>query len=271
MNLTKHLINEYPDEGLLYHYTKASTFLDKITQSNTLKFSSFKDTNDPVEFVSLRHYVMGSGNKDELDSLFTKGREISNIRNNIKVCCFSIDYVEDQYSDTEKNFCRGFCRCRMWSQYAENHSGLCLVFNKERIKNRFLSSINSENTIHIKKYESKVKYDNNLSGLFNLTNLKNVPLEKNAFEFINDNIDIYAFTKLKDYRDEQEYRLVVVPETLYKFELSYMDSLVGIIAGYRFPEIYKVSIEKYAKENNCFLFYMSWTNGKPSLTEKLII
>ena len=46
------------------------------------------------------------------------------------------------YKDNPKKFRGGFCKVfyrgythpRMWAQYASNHTGVCLVFDKELIK-----------------------------------------------------------------------------------------------------------------------------------------
>lgn len=269
MNILSGLITNYPDSNLLYHYTKTSTFFEKIAPKKAIRLSSFKDTNDPFEFDRIRHYVMGGAIKEELDRMFIKGREINKIRQNIKVCCFSIDNPDNQYEE-DINFCRGFSRSRMWSQYAESHCGLCLVFDKKKLLSSFKNQNKYFKDCNVNKYAKNIVYDNDLLGFFALSNLKEITQAESAYEFVSNNIDKYAFTKLKDYRDEQEYRFIVVPENIIENDvyIEYSKSLVGIILGYKFPDVYKINIKKYSEENDCILYSMSWINGKPAINEE---
>jgi hypothetical protein len=78
----------------------------------------------------------------------------------------------------------------------------------------------------------------------------------------------YLFTKLLDYRDEQEFRLAVYRSDLksvLKFHVAYGNCLKGIVLGFRLNEVYLPLYRNFAKTFGCSLEQMNWYNGNPSL------
>ena len=51
--------------------------------------------------------------------------------------------------------CQGFLKSRMWSQYGENHEGVCLVFSKDAIQ-RELNTLEPKDKYFV--YSSDMQY-----------------------------------------------------------------------------------------------------------------
>lgn len=138
------------------------------------------------------------------------------LTDDIRVLCFAQDtlgYAGMSYSD------RGFSKPRMWAQYANNHKGVCLVFNKEllinKVKNQFANCFfKCEN----------IRYDNQLQRVIDAYSLKTSELNKKSIEDVvidkvQDYWDIYYFTKHIDWISENEFRIVLK----YAQEFAYVD------------------------------------------------
>lgn len=116
-------------EHYIYHYTKCSTAIKYILPSRTLRFSSLENTNDPKES---KDWELGIGTNENADlSEFSPGK-ISNwlsteLKGRAKLLCFSTDtypITGDKFKDI---FNRGFCKPRMWAQYADAHKGVLFL------------------------------------------------------------------------------------------------------------------------------------------------
>ena len=112
----------------LYHYTKFDTAINHIIRNGKLLLNTFNKVNDPRESkewgITYRHCKIPPD---------IKSNDIKEINNKLrlkwKVLCMVADTnPEDNFSDTEKVYCRGYSHSRMWNQYSDNHRGACLGF-----------------------------------------------------------------------------------------------------------------------------------------------
>ncbi|MCJ7772002.1 MAG: hypothetical protein MUP22_02595, partial [Desulfobacterales bacterium] len=77
----------------------------------------------------------------------------------------------------------------------------------------------------------------------------------------------YFFLKLMDYRDEHEYRLVVIVEDGDPPRLPIESSLKGVIVGIDFPSEKYKCIDALAQNCNSSVerWFLSWQEGRPQL------
>ena len=248
------------EKDFIYHYTKASTAIEKIVYNMSLKFSPLKDLNDPREY------------KDFSFSTMTKiGSDIPSIYNHIEVNKKVNEFIKTKFMIG--CFCKskyptnpqipvdyGYCRARMWSQYAEKHSGICLVFSRKSIENNIKRQMGVEKIIHTNVEYVKDSYidDNILSIDVNQYVLNE---EEYLFNYVKKHSRDFFFTKQADYRDENEYRIVFYLSNFGSIFVDIKDSLKGIILGDNFNRIYLRIIEEYVKDNNLFCYRDTWKNG----------
>lgn len=258
----------FPNYNHIYHYTTANTAIEYILNEKEILFNSVRNTNDPLEFLDYCHVVSTNGEigNTEIRRLIDVGHDINSIiKRKFKICCFCEDkeISGDLYSNNPIMY-KGYCRSRMWSQYADDHKGVCLIFNKSRLIREITKDIN------IKHYEKKVIYDDNLPGLFDACDIEyDKDHNKLALERACEYIDKYLFMKLRDYEHENEFRIALLSDKYPnddKIKVRINSSLIGIIVGTKFNDIYMPSIKK-VKGKRIPIFKLAWFNGKPELLD----
>lgn len=260
-------LTDYRDDSqdLLFHYTSLTSAC-KILESNKLKLSSLPNTNDPLEFISPGIFSFSCwGDLDE-NKMIHELFESRNKRNNyVRFLCFcrNLMWTEDsaaqQISD---NFLfKGWARSRMWAQYADNHSGICLVFDKNELRKQF----NNLQNPHI-----KILKDRNIEYSNCLTNYRAIMSDIRPYSddltnfFLDDKRLDCLFFKCEDFQDEMEYRFCLINRDLKTPEepmfVNYGNSLKAIIYGQRFNNNLRIQVPQNIQE-----FKIQWLFGMPRL------
>lgn len=256
------------DDSFLYHYTSLSSAC-KIFESNSLKLSNLTNTNDPLEFLSPEKCGFSSCGdidyKKVFQELILSGQKR---RNYVRMLCFCKDLFctsEEWKNEKNQDFAdnllfKGWARSRMWAQYADNHSGVCLVFDKDEFKKCFDSLAN--NDIEILK-DKKIEYTNYISKLESAMSPKGIQCDYSDFYLESDRKD-FLFYKCEDYRDENEYRFCLINRALKSPDeamfVNYGVSLKAVIFGQRFSTSLNL-----ATPDNVEQFKIKWKFGRPSL------
>jgi len=218
--------------NFLFHYAKAETALAYVLRSKTLKFNALGSTNDPLENNPLVHVGTRNVPTDENGSTITEGyqlRALTDERKKGKLACFCVTPESKKISGL---FDWGCFRSRMWSQYADRHRGVCLVFSKSEL----LVAVNEwtcEKDIEF--FDGRVVYNNKLEKLREAIAVSEAELPSARIKRHHEG---YYFCKREDYRDEAEYRAVVYCPDLLPENVAYIpykESLRGIILGAEFP------------------------------------
>ena len=168
----------------LYYFTTYKNADDDLKKQH-IKISLLKDVNDPYEVSALR---VNRENKKELvptEFLFSK--------KNIGLICFSSNYD---------------CPL-MWAHYAEKHTGVCLVFDINKID------------VFKVKYSKKLLRFNNSRNL-GLNDAKKIVSTK-----------YYKWRYEKEYRKFTEYGLSKLNGNHYFESFSEDIKLIEVILGYK--------------------------------------
>ena len=134
----------------LYHYTRASTVVEHILPKMRLRFSSFLKTNDPRENKEV-HFgiVLPHDHVDAFDHKWFQELITRNLKTRVRLLCFTADPPSiHQYSDDL--YRRGFCHSRMWAQYADRHTGMCLIFDEAILQEEIQRSLCSITAVRLK-------------------------------------------------------------------------------------------------------------------------
>lgn len=260
------------DDLFLYHYTSLSSAC-KIFESNSLKLSNLTNTNDPLEFLSPENCGFSSCGDIDYKKVFYELRLLGQKRRNyVRMLCFCKDLFctsEEWKNEKNQDFAdnllfKGLTRSRMWAQYADNHSGACLVFDKSEFQKAFKSLSNddveilSDRAINYTNYlaELETSLEDINSGARVIYDYSNFYLEEDKKKFL--------FQKCQDYRDENEYRFCLINRALNSPDeamfVNYGTSLKAVILGQRFS----ISLN-LATPDNVEQFKIMWTFGRPSL------
>lgn len=251
----------------VYHYTKAKA-AKSIIRGNTLNFSKYVKTNDPKEIKDWVFSIGTNENRDlgkyELEGLskeMTKG-----LKDQTYVICFSLDgeltgdWVKDIYK-------RGFCKPRMWTQYADKHNGVCLIFEKDEIERTIFSKFSSIMAIYsdpvIYKNRSLIPNLSNTPYMINIDCLEKLGRQKYFKAHMDMHYKRLFFEKCKDWATEDEYRWVLFGTKDRELSFNYGSSLVGVVFGLDCKESTISKIEKECKGKNVCFEQLVWEGCSP--------
>lgn len=149
-----------------------------------------------------------------------------------------LSLTEDtDYGPETEPFGRGYARASMWQLYGDDHHGVCLAFDRERL----LSSLKDSLADSARTFAKPVRYVPALEpdGLppTRVTDLSAKGLSAAVEDYLDANVDLLLFTKLLDWAGEQEFRFVVVrhERSDEPLDVPFGDSLRAVVCGARLP------------------------------------
>ena len=262
------------DKDLVCHYTSKKKAMS-ILNDKQINFSSLALCDDPRESKQWNFDYIGSEQRICLEKFGKVPRTLDNIiKNRSMILCLcgwndeEMNFDNNAIPHYRQDYFRvGWARSRMWSQYGEKHTGVCLVFDRRQLEEQFKSTFEAN-----KKFCGRVEYQYHLESFVSAKKLKcknilQYDVEK-AFEMqINKYFHEYFFLKLMDYRDEHEYRLVVIANGDDSLELPIESSLRGVIVGIDFPSEKHGCIDRLAQKCSSSVerYSLSWQEGQPQL------
>lgn len=187
---------EFQEIEKLYHYTSFCS-AECIIKSNKLKFGRLDKMNDVYE--AYKHICDKNLNADI---------DIKQIHKAL------LSYM--QLSFTQDGIYKGYEISAMWGHYAEKGKGVCLVFDKKKLIKALPDGL----------YHDEVNYQIDFKGDITIDS-------SNLSESIGQNTNKFFFIKSKDWKYEQEYRVVrKVNDINSDVFLKLNDSLIAVILQY---------------------------------------
>jgi len=242
---------------LLGHYTHLSS-LESILQKLELKFGSFNRTNDPYENRNLEFTIWGKDKDISYDSsiFIDDGR----LRKPFKLLCFSVSIEIDFF----------YKRPRMWTQYADNHHGCCLILEKDKFDKKFMSleitkSKKSKSPVYYTLDKKEKEISILCKKLSDLFQEKDININK-ITDCLYKAKRLFLYSKMQDWKQENEYRYCIYTHDDHDIFLDISDSLSEIILGEMVSPLYQEMLYKWGKERNIQVSYIWWENGFPNKT-----
>lgn len=261
-------------DDALFHYTRTSTALERILPDGKLRLSLLKDTNDPREYKFKLLNMLGWSLPEGIADVYRDAHTVFDriIRMECRVGCFCTNAapvieLENGKTEIDRHSSNvGWNKPRMWSQYGENHHGICLVFSRTGIL-QGLKMPYQTCAWSVSGYVHYMRDDHIPISAMTLdgNRLATEGLETYCAHHIQGHYRDLFLTKHVDYRDEAEYRFILAdPGNI----LQYVDisaSLLGVIAGDRTPEVYFPLIEQLALKYKATCRRAYWDRGKAHL------
>ena len=150
----------------------------------------------------------------------------------------------------------------MWSQYGTNHEGICLVFSKKGIESLIDDNFKFENVKYVTKPFPLEDYN------IEYGKLNHIGIDKYFDEFFNKKYKKIFFTKVNDYRDESEYRLLKrVKDTNIVYDyIDIKSCLKGVIIGDKCHQIYNHIFDYINKNDDLELMRCEFNQWTGTLT-----
>lgn len=151
----------------------------------------------------------------------------------------------------------------MWEQYAENHRGVCLVFDLAGLKEAVSDSLLAQS--YAPPYARRVVYEPGgmRKPLVDPDELAGVDLDRQVRQYIEANNDVLFFWKSLDWQTEYEYRFVTNSTEGEPLYVDFRASLVGVILGEAFPLWQHQSAESACTRAGAEVAQLDWTRGLP--------
>ncbi len=261
------------DKDNVCHYTSWKKAIS-ILRDKQINFNSLKSCDDPRESKQWNFdFLAGSAQRICLENYKKIPKEFDNyIKKNSMILCFcgwnneEMDFTNNQIASFRQDFHRvGWTKSRMWSQYGVKHTGVCLVFDRKKLEKQLKSTFKKN-----KIFFGRVEYQYNLESFVRARKIECMNILKHgvgkALEMqIDKYYHEYFFLKLMDYRDEHEYRLVVIVDKGDSIGLPIESSLKGLMVGVNFPRRAYKHIDTLAQSCNSDMerYYLSWQQGQP--------
>ena len=195
---------ELNEHGLVFHFTKAKAVIESILFYGNIRFAPLNRMNDPHEYKLVSRGVQSLGNIDEI----VASQALSTLRKAILFDSKMLCFVEHKKNSCDA-FDLPFTKPRSWAQYGEEQHGVCLAFRK----NKLLANIRS-NIDNVSIFEGPVAYDLDTKSQSKKNFIKEYDNKLTVEENVKRHIeaqkkDIY-FRKYRDFKDENEYRIVLL-------------------------------------------------------------
>lgn len=212
--------------------------------------------NDPRE--TKQWYLQVLHNPEDKTSVEEMMESGTLLKKNIKLCCFTGDNFEKMNRSGLVG--RGFCHPRMWAQYADNHRGICLMFDKNILTLNIFESLSKFGRILHNKITYSDLHDHIDEIAFRLhkDSVNDRGMEKVINEMQHKFYHSYFFKKNSDWQDEDEYRFVLLDSNDGFRSFSIAKALRGIVLGLDFPDVYKECIKPFAIKNEIEVFNLDY-------------
>jgi len=249
-----------------FHYTTREAAFEHILPTGQLRFSTYEQMRDPLEsrpwqftgawFVNPENPHLG---EKQLFSFYRGSHGVFRLAHLLALTVDAKGYAPDA-----EHFAKGWSRARMWEQYAENHVGVCLAFDQERLKTNVATDL--ERQLGIRPYHRDVEYSQTGGESYINLPLAQFPEEiDDAFvqKYIEAHNDELFFQKTLDWQTEHEYRFVTTASPDEPLYVDYGDALVGVVVGWKIPDWERPAAIEAVHAVGIEPVEMNWSMGRP--------
>jgi hypothetical protein len=217
----------------VFHYTTLGTLIGKILPNNTLLLNRFSRSYDPVEKYRIFTKIKFQKNGNIVPSIDRKTD--CKVARNFRFVCFT----KDLDNQSVQNF-HGHLLPRMWAQYANRNRGVCLVFDKKKLLEKFKQQYPGY-------FDCDVSYDLDNGHFSELEATQGLNYKFNQLITDNKLKEKLFFGKISDYEYEREWRVLIHDDNQDQTFLRFEDSLIAIVFG---SAIRSINSKRIFKKSN---------------------
>jgi hypothetical protein len=251
----------------LFHYTSSDVALDHILPEGRLRLNAPTGMNDPFESEPISVSIMfdNQADADRWNPRAAMFEEASNLlRDRCRLSCLT---RSGPYDYGPVGFGDGFARARMWAQYAQNHSGVCLAFDQRALRDAARKIAAAPG---VKLYEAPITYRTE-GGLERPIGLPYSRAADDMRDLIADIFPVLVghlyFSKAWDWNTETEYRFLLHGDVDEYEYIDVREALTGIFCGPKLPDARLRDIVSRCPEltEAGRVFQLVWRNGVPQI------
>ncbi|WP_394165529.1 DUF2971 domain-containing protein [Neptunomonas phycophila] len=245
------------DSNLVAHYSKIEN-IEKILKDKKVRFGPVANLNDPRE-SSLSWIDTGGIGHEFNYSAWREAEDLkSSVLNKLRLFCGS-GYSSDHNFDLNAVENQIYGKPRMWAQYAGDHTGFCILLDKENFQSCVQKHVSeAKHLIH-----GKVQYTDSLSQLSGGILIEygsNNQLENYLFEIINENFMLNSvyFKKDIDWENESEIRWLLYSNSENDTLVEIDNSIKAVVLGYKFDNEKIEVVKEYCRILACECYKISY-------------
>lgn len=150
-------------------------------------------------------------------------------------------------------------------QYAENNAGVCLVFDRERLVDAILGSLEGRELAAL--YHQEVTYEGGgiLKPILDIEALGEKVTPARVNRFIEEHYEPLFFQKVLDWQSEHEYRFCTIAGDGDEVFANIEEALHAVIVGERFPKWQRPAVIEACIVAHAQPLRLDWSHGEPSL------
>jgi hypothetical protein len=260
------------------HYTSKETAMKHILESKKIRLGRLGLTNDPRESKRwiVPNVVWGDeltkeGEKEVAESTLMIDQEVNRILQEEwrVLCTVSHNYPYSDSYEGKKEYDHhdyGFSHSRMWAQYANNHSGVCLLFDGKKLDDNIHQYFDLTGA-HCPIFHGFVRYDYNESAKITPTHSDlefqhEKPIERIRKTLIRHYEPNFLY-KSPEWKSEHQYRWLVHSTDPSDVLIPIENAIKAVIVGADFPKVYEVSLRDLCKKLKIPAGRICWENGRP--------
>lgn len=220
------------------HFTAPEVFLTHILPTLRLRMSRFRNVNDPRES---REWTCTLMVPDELmgqdwDIVGISERFTAYMKKNAKLLCVTRDDPDLAPARGSYLYGRGYAHPSMWDRYANGHSGVCLMLDREKLNDAVAQATAGRGEF----YHGGVSYaDQPPAEAHAYTLWASDIVERGEPAVFGDHQKIHRdalyFWKSQDWASEFEYRWVLLDASDDEVYVDISTALAGVVFGSDFP------------------------------------
>jgi Protein of unknown function (DUF2971) len=256
-------------EMYVYRYRPVCRFLEEI-KSRRLYMSTFSKLNDPKE-SGLLHLNLWTRRRDTklpmLDEISRSATEFA--KAHAKALCVTLDHGSAVGAgNLEATWGRGFAHPRMWAQYADNHRGACLIFDRAALHRAIKPSVPADShfwhgCVHYKNPSRIPVAALGQPEMLDYDRVNDAGFERAIFEHISVHRELFFFQKALDWRDELEYRWIIWDNKHSGHCVDFGDALKGVVVGSDYDVTNYNELRNVCAKHRILVRRMNWHNGAP--------
>jgi hypothetical protein len=264
-------------DKFVYHYTKPESLAEHVLPTEHIRFSRFTHTNDPRE---CKDWKLGlwtpEGCKDfthhEWELLQIQASSL--LREQCRLFCATNDDDSAVGMGLDKIYGRGFCKPRMWDQYAARHTGACLIIDRVRFDAQIRKAVSPDVVVHC----GPVSYHNHSQVpslpvdpfILNGDDVRSLGVSPAIHKHLARYHREIFFQKPRDWADERELRWLLHLLSDDELDVPFGDSLAGIVVTPDFPPKYQRVIANYADAHRIEVGERRWRNCSPEMVPSIL-
>jgi hypothetical protein len=247
------------------HYTTAAIAFEQIIPAGELRMSPRRELRDPIDsafVVPGTAFWVNKLPQPEVDW----GRAVSlceDIWGHVRVLSLTQDVLG--YDARVVKFGCCWARARLWEHYAENHRGVCLVFDRQALEQAVTSDLGADVRFRGVDYSPGGIAITDANMIIDPRVFKDDERERAALDWIKQYERELFFLKTDEWQSEHELRAVLYDAADGYAFASYGDALQAVVLGSKCPGDRVTRAEALAHEHDFELKKVVWTQARPWL------